>query len=218
MLPNIITVTRILLTPLILFLLFVPSFVARFTAFILFLIAAISDLWDGHLARKHGWVTDFGKVFDPIADKLLLVTMLVAFYILTRPARSLTLPVIGGFPMWLLLVIFGREFLITAIRWLAARRGVVIASGKAGKFKAWFQNIFIGASARWPSTAVESRWCYGRACSTEPDKPLILGRSSVRRASAAARWALIWPMRLATSRWPCTTAAPTSPSGVTTNT
>jgi CDP-diacylglycerol--glycerol-3-phosphate 3-phosphatidyltransferase len=149
MLPNIITVTRILLTPLILFLLFVPSFVARFTAFILFLIAAISDLWDGHLARKHGWVTDFGKVFDPIADKLLLVTMLVAFYILTRPARSLTLPVIGGFPMWLLLVIFGREFLITAIRWLAARRGVVIASGKAGKFKAWFQNIFIGATILW---------------------------------------------------------------------
>lgn len=149
MIPNMMTVSRILLAPVIFLLLFVPSFTARFTAFILFLIAAFSDLWDGHLARKYGWITDFGKVFDPIADKLLLVAMLAAFYILTRPAQSMTLPVIGDFPLWVLLVIFGRELLITAIRSLAARRGVVIPVGRAGKLKAWFQNIFIGATILW---------------------------------------------------------------------
>jgi phosphatidylglycerophosphate synthase len=65
-------------------LLFVPTFTARFIAWLLFLIAAFSDLWDGHLARKYGWISDFGKLVDPIADKLLLVTTFVPFYILSH--------------------------------------------------------------------------------------------------------------------------------------
>ena len=81
-LPNLITVTRIALTPVIFALIFVPTFSARLTAFVLFLIAAFSDLWDGHLARKYGWISDFGKLVDPIADKLLLVATFLPVYIL----------------------------------------------------------------------------------------------------------------------------------------
>jgi CDP-diacylglycerol--glycerol-3-phosphate 3-phosphatidyltransferase len=148
-LPNLITVTRILLAPVIFYLVFVPSFNARLFAFVLFLVAAFSDLWDGHLARKYGWITDFGKLFDPIADKLLLVATLVPFYLLTRPAQAMTMTVLRSFPLWVLLVILGRELLITVIRSVAARRGVIIPAGKAGKLKAVFQNIFIGATILW---------------------------------------------------------------------
>ena len=88
-LPNLITVARIVLAPVIFILLFVPTFSARLVAFVLFLMAAFSDLWDGHLARKHGWISDFGKLVDPIADKLLLAATFLPFYILShRPAVS----------------------------------------------------------------------------------------------------------------------------------
>jgi CDP-diacylglycerol--glycerol-3-phosphate 3-phosphatidyltransferase len=160
-LPNAITITRIALAPVIFLLIFVPTFTARLTAFGLFLVAAFSDLWDGHLARKYGWISDFGKLWDPIADKLLLVATLVPFYILTRAEQPLYMPVIGSFPLWVLLVILGRELLITAIRSLAAGRGVVIPAGKAGKLKAVFQNIFIGAAILWfaiLTMAQERRW------------------------------------------------------------
>jgi CDP-diacylglycerol---glycerol-3-phosphate 3-phosphatidyltransferase len=149
-LPNIITILRVVLTPVVFALLFTPTFTSRFIAWILFLAAAFSDLWDGYLARKHGWITDFGKLFDPIADKLLLVATFVPFYILShRPADVTRLPVIDVLPLWVLLVVLGREALVTAIRSLAARKGLVIPAGPAGKLKAVFQNIFIGTTILW---------------------------------------------------------------------
>src|SRR5690606_7186639 len=87
-LPNALTVLRVLLAPAIFFLVFLPGFGARALAFVLFLIAAFSDVWDGHLARKHGWITDFGKLVDPLADKLLLVATFIPFYILSRRDAS----------------------------------------------------------------------------------------------------------------------------------
>lgn len=165
-LPNTITVARIVLAPVVFLLLFVPSFTARFIAWILFLIAAFSDLWDGYLARKHGWISDFGKLLDPIADKLLLAATFIPFYILSRrPDGEGTLPVLGTFPLWIVLVVFGREALVTIIRSVLARRGVVIPAGKAGKLKAVFQNIFIGATIFWyalQSAAIDHGWS-GRA-------------------------------------------------------
>lgn len=149
-LPNAITVARIVLTPVVYVLLFVPTFTARFVAFLVFLAAAFSDLWDGYLARKHGWISNFGKLLDPIADKLLLVATLVPFYMISRrDAPDAALPLLGELPLWVLLVIFGREALITGIRSYAARGGVVIAAGKSGKLKAVFQNIFIGTTIFW---------------------------------------------------------------------
>ncbi len=148
--PNLITVSRIVLAPVIFLLIFVPTSQARLVAFVLFLVAAFSDLWDGYLARKHGWVSDFGKLFDPIADKLLLVATFVPFYVLTHPVTDMTrFPLLGDLPLWVVLIVFGREALVTAIRWLAARRGAVIPAGRAGKMKALFQNIFIGATILW---------------------------------------------------------------------
>ncbi len=160
--PNIITVGRIIMAPVVMWLMFVPTFTARFISWILFLIAAFSDLWDGYLARKHGWISNFGKLVDPIADKLLLVCTFVPFYIIShRPGLDNALSYLGALPLWIVLVIFGREALITGIRSYAARRGVIIAAGPAGKQKAVFQNIFIGAGILWyalRSAATNENW------------------------------------------------------------
>ena len=109
------------------------------------------DLWDGHLARSRNLISDFGKLMDPLADKLLLAATFVPFYILSHCAEPETrFPWFGWtFPLWILIVIFGRELFITVFRGFAARRGVVLAAGKAGKLKAVFQNIFIGAAIFW---------------------------------------------------------------------
>lgn len=163
-LPNAITVGRIVLAPVVLALLFVPTFSARLAAWFLFLIAAFSDLWDGYLARKHGWVSNFGKLVDPIADKLLLVSTFVPFYILSnRGTPATAFPGLGGLPLWILLVVLGREILITIIRTVAARRGIVIPAGSEGKLKATFQNIFIGTAIFWFAlrTAGEARGWQG---------------------------------------------------------
>lgn len=163
--PNIITVARIALAPVVGFLLFVPTFTARLVAFILFLVAAFSDLWDGHLARKYGWISDFGKLVDPIADKLLLALTFLPFYILSHRVDEPhgRLVAIDSLPLWIVLVIFGRELLITIIRSVAANRGLVIPAGKSGKLKAVFQNIFIGTAIAWLAinSAALSRGWYG---------------------------------------------------------
>ena len=164
-LPNAITLARIALAPVVGFLAFVPTFTARLIAFVLFLVAAFSDLWDGHLARKYGWISDFGKLVDPIADKLLLVMTFLPFYILSQRTGDPhgQLVAIGSMPMWILIVIFGRELLITIIRSFAANRGVIIPAGKSGKLKAVFQNIFIGTALAWlaiNSAALKHGW-YG---------------------------------------------------------
>lgn len=160
--PNLITVARIALAPVIFLLLFVPTFSARFASFLLFLVAAFSDVWDGYLARKHGWISDFGKLVDPIADKLLLAATFLPFYMLTHPASPATrMPLVDVLPLWIVVIVFGREALVTGIRWLAARRGAVMAAGKAGKLKALFQNIFIGATILWfalRTAAVSRGW------------------------------------------------------------
>jgi CDP-diacylglycerol--glycerol-3-phosphate 3-phosphatidyltransferase len=162
-LPNLITLGRILLAVWIIPLLFVDQFGPRLAAFVIFLAAAFSDLWDGHLARSRGLITDLGKLLDPIADKLLLAATFIPFYLLShRPGPEARFPWFGGvFPLWVLVVIFGRELFITLFRGYAARRGVVIAAGKSGKYKAVFQNIFIGSSIFWyalRSAALDQQW------------------------------------------------------------
>jgi CDP-diacylglycerol---glycerol-3-phosphate 3-phosphatidyltransferase len=162
-LPNIITVGRIALAPLVGLLLFVPTFTARFIAWILFLIAAFSDLWDGHLARKYGWISEFGKLVDPIADKLLLASTFVPFYILSHRIADPhgQLVAIGALPLWIMIVVFGRELLVTVIRSIAAKSGTVIPAGSSGKLKAVFQNIFVGTAIAWlaiNSAALNRGW------------------------------------------------------------
>lgn len=150
-LPNLITLGRIILAVVVVPLLFLDHFGARLAAFFVFLAAALSDVWDGYLARSQGLVTDLGKLLDPLADKLLLVATFVPFYLISHQAGPAgRFPWFGGtLPLWVLLVIFGRELFITLFRSYAARRGVVIAAGRAGKYKALVQNVFIGAAILW---------------------------------------------------------------------
>ncbi len=149
-LPNLITIGRILACPAIFAMAMSSSVGARYGAFVLFLIAALSDLWDGYLARKHGWITDVGKLLDPLADKLLLLSTFVPFYLIShRGGEEWFVPWWGMLPMWVMIVILGRELLVTVFRQWAARRDVVIAAGRSGKYKAFIQNLFSGGLLLW---------------------------------------------------------------------
>jgi len=149
-LPNLITLTRILACPVIALLALSPGLGARFAAFALFLAAALSDLYDGYLARKHGWITDIGKLLDPLADKLLLAaTFIPVWMISTRADGFGNLPFVGPLPLWVLIVVFGREIGITLLRQWAAGKGRVLAAGRSGKHKALVQNLFVGGALLW---------------------------------------------------------------------
>lgn len=149
-LPNIITLIRISFTPVIALLPFIAGYWPKLIAFFIFLAAAISDVWDGYLARSRNQVTDFGKALDPIADKLLLFATLIPIYIISRARHDLyNIPFWGSIPLWVCLLLIGRELAMTGFRWWARRRGVVIPAAGAGKLKTVIQNIFIGAVMLW---------------------------------------------------------------------
>ncbi|HET9948673.1 MAG TPA: CDP-diacylglycerol--glycerol-3-phosphate 3-phosphatidyltransferase [Longimicrobiales bacterium] len=149
-LPNIITASRIAACPIIFWLALAEGAGPRFWAFILFVVAGLSDVWDGYLARRYDLITDTGKLLDPIADKLLLVATFVPFFLVSRRGSVVDLiPWWGEMPVWVIVVIFGRELFITLFRGYAARRGVVIPAGKAGKRKALVQALFVGSLLLW---------------------------------------------------------------------
>jgi CDP-diacylglycerol---glycerol-3-phosphate 3-phosphatidyltransferase len=149
-LANIITVARIAACPGVFLLALSPDPTHLFVAFVLFTAAAVSDLWDGYLARKHGWITNMGKLLDPLADKLLLASTFIPFYLVSQgPDPLARIPWWGAMPLWVVLVIFGREILVTLLRSWAARRGSVIPAGMSGKIKAFIQNIFSGSLLLW---------------------------------------------------------------------
>ncbi len=151
-LPNIITVVRIGLTPVIALLPFISGYWPKVLAFVIFLAAALSDAVDGYLARSRNEVSELGQFLDPIADKLLLFATLVPIFWMTRHPTILTdyrIPWWGSLPVWVALILVGREVLITAFRWFAKRRGVIIPAAGPGKLKAVVQSIFIGATIAW---------------------------------------------------------------------
>jgi CDP-diacylglycerol---glycerol-3-phosphate 3-phosphatidyltransferase len=161
-LPNLISLARIAACPAVFVLAFSTSPSALFWAFGLFLAAALSDLWDGYLARKYGWITNLGKLLDPLADKLLMVSTFIPFYLVSHRADPLgAVPFWGTLPLWVVLVVFGREIFVTVMRSWAARRGAVIPAGQSGKIKAFIQNIFSGSLLLWYALvrlATESGW------------------------------------------------------------
>src|SRR5881392_2138029 len=155
-LPNIITLARISLTPVIALLPFISGYWPKVIAFVVFLIAAFSDLVDGYLARRYGTISELGMLLDPIADKLLLFATLIPIFWMTRHPTILArdkvdyaIPWWGSLPLWVAILLVGREVLITAFRFFAKRRGIVIPAMGAGKLKAVAQNIFIGATIAW---------------------------------------------------------------------
>lgn len=130
-LPNGLTITRVLVIPIIIILLFSEGSGYRLINAILFLLAAVTDTLDGYLARRRGMVTTLGKFLDPLADKLLIVTALIALI----PAR--------GIPVWMVIIIVGREIAVTGLRSIAAAQGMVIAAGSWGKYKTFLEVLSV---------------------------------------------------------------------------
>ncbi len=122
-LPNKLTLLRIVLTPVFLLVLYWGFPGADYAALAIFIIASLTDLLDGKIARARNLVTDFGKFADPLADKILVVSAMLWF--VER----------GRMPAWMLAVVITREFAVSGLRMLAADKGVVIAAGWSGKVK-----------------------------------------------------------------------------------
>jgi len=130
-LPNVLTISRIVLAILLVFLLEERSPVGNILAFIVFAIASLTDFCDGHLARRKGLVSDFGKIMDPIADKILLLSIFGVFAHL------------GIIDWWMFGIVAAREVLITASRLSAMRQGQVLSAERAGKIKTVAQIIAV---------------------------------------------------------------------------
>ncbi len=122
-LPNQLTLLRIILTPVFLLVLYWGFPGADYVALAIFIIASLTDLLDGKIARARNLVTDFGKFADPLADKILVVSAMLWFVEQ------------GRMPAWMLAVVITREFAVSGLRMLAADKGVVIAAGWSGKVK-----------------------------------------------------------------------------------
>lgn len=161
-LPNILTVTRIALAPVIALLPFIEGYWPKVIAFVAFLAAAASDIADGYFARSRKQISEIGILLDPIADKLLLVATLVPIYWITRhPTVLYGIPWWGSLPLWVAVLLVGREVLITIFRFEAKKLGVIIPAGREGKLKVIFQDIFIGATIAWfawKDLLVRMRW------------------------------------------------------------
>ena len=133
-LPNKLTLLRVILIPFfVVFLMGADTFGSWsvYVALAIFIIASLTDMLDGKIARKYNLVTNFGKFMDPLADKLLVVSALVCYVDM------------GRIPSWIVLVIIAREFIISGFRLVAAESGIVIAASYWGKIKTTVQMITI---------------------------------------------------------------------------
>ncbi len=130
-LPNRLTILRIILAFVFMFLLFTRGLEAKIMAFLIFTIASITDFYDGYIARKYNLITDLGKLLDPLADKILVIGAFLCFMEMNL------------IPVWIVMIIILREFLITGMRIVAASQGKVLAAAKSGKHKTVSQIVSI---------------------------------------------------------------------------
>ncbi len=133
-LPNKLTLLRVCLIPFFVFFLLFDggqNQTYRYVSTAIFIVASLTDLLDGKIARKYNLVTNFGKFMDPLADKLLVCSALIG---LTQ---------LGQIPAWMVILIISREFIISGFRLVASDNGVVIAASYWGKFKTTFQMISV---------------------------------------------------------------------------
>ncbi|WP_029321519.1 CDP-diacylglycerol--glycerol-3-phosphate 3-phosphatidyltransferase [Butyrivibrio sp. AE3004] len=132
-LPNKLTVFRVILIPFFVLFLLANIFgeADKWIALVIFVIASLTDLLDGKIARKYNLVTDFGKFMDPLADKLLVCSAMICLIEL------------GRIPSWIVVIIIAREFIISGFRLIAVENGRVIAASYWGKFKTTFQMFMV---------------------------------------------------------------------------
>lgn len=122
-LANKLTMLRVLMIPVYLGCWAIPTGWNHFAALGVFILASLTDLLDGHIARSRNMITDFGKFMDPLADKVLVMTAMVCFCAM------------GRFPAWALVIVIFREFAVSGLRLIAVEGGHVIAAGWSGKVK-----------------------------------------------------------------------------------
>lgn len=131
-LPNKLTMLRVIMIPVfVVFMLIDITAYDKWIALGIFVVASLTDLLDGKIARKYNLVTNFGKFMDPLADKLLVCSAMIALIEL------------GRIPAWIVIVIIAREFIISGFRLIASDNGIVIAASYWGKFKTTFQMIMV---------------------------------------------------------------------------
>ena len=132
-LPNKLTILRMIMVPFFVFFMPVPvaGYATKWIALVIFVVASLTDTLDGYLARRDNLVTDFGKFMDPLADKLLVCSALICFVEL------------GDLPAWMVIIIIGREFIISGFRLVASDNGIVIAASKTGKLKTISQMVMV---------------------------------------------------------------------------
>ncbi len=131
-LPNKLTILRVIMIPFFIVFLLVPiTPYDKWIALTIFIIASLTDLLDGKIARKYNLVTNFGKFMDPLADKLLVCSALICLIELNK------------IPAWMVIIIIAREFIISGFRLVASDNGVVIAASYWGKFKTTFQMVAV---------------------------------------------------------------------------
>lgn len=130
-LPNKLCFFRLFLVPMVLLVLYSEINYSVYIATVIFIIAAITDVLDGYIARSRKLITDFGKFIDPLVDKILVVSVLVY------------LVYIQTIPDWMVIIIIAREFAISGFRIISASRGIVVAASKLGKFKTQSQIIAV---------------------------------------------------------------------------
>ena len=129
--PNVLTVLRIVLTPVFLVLIFAGSWYFKILALLVFTLASLTDFYDGKIARRDGTITSFGRFMDPLADKLLVSAALIAFVIL------------GMVEAWLIGAMLVRDVGITALRIYAVQRGKVVVTSRLAKWKTMLQLVLI---------------------------------------------------------------------------
>ena len=131
LIPNMITLFRILLTPLFLYFLLSDGQYYMLFALIVFIVASVSDGVDGYIARKYGSVSEFGKFVDPLADKILIISSFIALIFLDI------------IPLWMVIIVVLRDVTVTAIRMIMIKRGNSIVTANIAKAKTVFQIVFI---------------------------------------------------------------------------
>lgn len=137
-LPNLLSLSRILVIPLLVYLLTYPDRYSALLAAALFIFAALTDYFDGYLARRTKSVSDVGKILDPLADKLMVASALIMLAALDRPNEP-------SVPAWLVVLILARESAVTVIRGIALAEGMVMEAETLGKYKFILQAIAIVA-------------------------------------------------------------------------
>lgn len=136
--PNILTIMRVVLIPFFIVLMELGSDFSIFLALIVFIVAAITDFADGVIARNFSAVTDFGKLLDPVADKILVMSALVTLASYVDPVTGST-----TIPAWIVILILARETWVTGLRLVAVKDGLVVPADKLGKIKAAMQMLAI---------------------------------------------------------------------------